>query len=161
MKKALSLLTVPLTLASCSTLGIPNADVSGNINGTQPTGKIRLAFQGMTVTGYQAPVADQINIPTFNPEKRAYAVSLPASPANGAYELLAYVDANGNNRYDSADSEVRTGSTGKSFIYSKDGTGSKSGTDLMNLKPGWTLYNLSEVKVEKSGAPFTNYILNW
>ncbi len=161
MKKILPLTILPLALASCNMFGVPNGDVSGNILGTQPSGNIRMAFQGLTVAGFQAPVADQINIPTFNPEKRAYTVSLPTNPADGAYELLAYVDGAGSkpNHYDIG--EQRTAVTGKTFIYSKDGLGKKDGTSLLNLKPGWTLYNVGTLKVEKSGTPFTGYDLNW
>lgn len=157
MKKALSLLTLPLALASCSTFGVPTGDVSGNLLGTQPSGAIRMAVRGVTLTGVQTPVVDQINIPTFNPEKRAYAISFPANPAEGGYELLAYVDANGNNRYDSG--ETRTQNTGKTFVYSQSGSGDKSGRDLADLKAGWTLVN--GTSVEKSGTPFTGYDLNW
>lgn len=155
MKKT-ALLLLPLAMASCNYLGIPDGDVSGNILGTQPSGTIRMALRGTTLNGGQAPALDQGNLGTFNPQKRVYSISLPATPVDGGYELFAYVDSNGNNTFDST--EKRT-SDSQTFAYSKDGTGSKSGENLLNLKAGWTQYK--GATVVKSGTPFTSVDLNW
>ncbi|ASN81496.1 MULTISPECIES: hypothetical protein [Deinococcus] len=161
MKKLAVVLTLPLALglAACDTLGVPKLDVSGNILGTKPSGTVRLTLRGTTVNGWQTPVLDQINIPTFNPEKSAYAISLPEKPSDGAYELLAYADTGATaNRYD--EGETRTQVTGKVFIYAKDGLGDKSAKDCLNVKAGWSLCDTATMKVDQSGTPF-DYDMTW
>lgn len=156
MKKA-ALLLLPLAMASCNYLGIPDGDVSGNILGTQPSGTIRMALRGVTLSGVQTPALDQGNLGTLNPEKRVYAISFPNTPEDGAYELFAYVDGAGStaNRYDNG--EQKTSS--RTFVYSQNGGGDKSGKDVLNLKPGWTLMN--GLTPGKNGAPFTSIDLTW
>lgn len=162
MKIKAIIFTLPLALglAACDNLGIPDGGVSGNILGVQPSGSVRLAMQGLTVEGISTPVLDQVNVGTFNPEKRAYAISLPPTPNDGTYELFAYVDNGATaNRYDS--SETRTTVEPTFFLYSKAGTGDKSGNDCRNAKPGWTLCETLTLKAVKSGTPFTDYDLEW
>lgn len=156
MKKA-ALLLLPLAMASCNYLGIPDGDVSGNILGTQPSGTIRMALRGVTLSGVQTPALDQGNLGTLNPEKRVYAISFPNTPEDGAYELFAYVDGETGTklRYDSG--EQKTSS--RTFVYSKSGLNNKDGSDILNLKPGWTLMN--GVTPGKNGTPFTSIDLNW
>lgn len=151
MNKTVVLLAVPLALASCSLLGVPNGDVSGNVLGKQPTeGAVRLAMRGATLSGFQTPVLDQGNIGTFNPEKRAYVISLPPEPADGAYELFAYVDTNRDNVFGPA--EARTRGTTTTFVYSKGGNAS------LNVRPGWSLYE--GLSLKKNGTPLT-YHMDW
>lgn len=151
MKKILALTILPLALASCNMFGVPNGDVSGNILGKQPVdGTVRLAMRGITLAGFQTPVLDQGNIGTFNPEKRAYVISLPSKPADGAYELFAYVDANGSNTLD--EKETRTKVTTTTFVYSKDGN------STLNIRSGWNMYD--GLTLQKNGTPF-QYDLNW
>ncbi|UBV42951.1 hypothetical protein LAJ19_01615 [Deinococcus taeanensis] len=154
MKNA-ALLLLPLAVASCGYLGIPDGDVSGNILGTQPAGTIRLALRGVTLSGVQTPALDQGNLGTFNPEKRVYAISFPVTPEDGGYELFAYVDTNKNNRFDSGEKQTDT----RNFVYSKNGAGDKSGKDVVNVKPGWTILNGGATG--QNGTPFTNVNLNW
>ncbi|GGR95627.1 hypothetical protein [Deinococcus sedimenti] len=156
MKKA-ALLLLPLTIASCGYLGIPDGDVSGNILGTQPSGTIRMALRGMTLSGVQTPALDQGNMGTLNPEKRVYAISFPNEPQDGAYELFAYVDGETGTKLRHDSGEQKTGS--RTFVFSKNGSGDKSGTDLLNVKPGWTLVN--GLTPGKNGTPFTGIDLNW
>lgn len=157
MKKILALTVLPLALASCNMFGVPNGDVSGNILGPQPSGTIRLALTEVSTSGIGETVIDQFNVRTFNPEKRAYIVSLKQNPTNGIYELFAYVDANNDNHYQP--SEKRATAPGVSFYYSQEGLGDKTGKDTFNLQPGWTMVK-NLVTVVDSDKPF-NLDLNW
>ncbi|MDO4262901.1 MAG: hypothetical protein Q4C67_01765 [Deinococcus sp.] len=160
MKKALMLLAItPLALASCDQLGIPNGDVSGTVTGTAPTGKgsIKLALGSLTLRGIGNSTPDQIALGTFNPGKKVYAISLPASPQEGGYDVFAYADSNSNGRWDN--SEPRTRSSSRGLIYSAAGVGKKDGSSLLNLKPGWT--QVQNANVVKSGKPFRDYNLSW
>ncbi|MBI0446121.1 hypothetical protein [Deinococcus sp. DB0503] len=157
MKKSLSLLALPLALASCGLFGLPKGDVTGSIYGSpNQNGNIRLALIG--AAGYQNNAVDQVDVGTLNPQKSVYAVTLPSSPKDGYYELLAYVDSKANNKYD-ADTEKRTQSNGKVMVYSANGLGNKDGSNLLNLKAGWSL--IQNGQVVKSGLPFNSYDLNW
>ena len=152
MKKILALTILPLALASCNMFGVPNGDVSGNILGKQPVdGPVRLSLSEISTAGIGATVLDQFNFGTFNPEKRAYVVSLKQNPADGIYELFAYVDANKDDHYNSG--EKRTQATTTRFIYSKDGN------STLNVRPGWNLYD--GLTFKKNGVPFSGYDLNW
>ncbi|MEW6422826.1 MAG: hypothetical protein AB1511_14060 [Deinococcota bacterium] len=158
MKKSLSVLALPLVLASCGLLGLPKGDVTGSIYGSPTqTGDIRLALTG--AAGYQNNSVDQVEVGTFNPQKRVYAITLPSSPKDGFYELLAYVDSNPKNSKYDAGTEERTKSNGKVLVYSNSGTGNKDGSNILNLKPGWSL--VQNGNVIKSGLPFNSYDLNW
>ena len=97
MKKILALTVLPLALASCNMFGVPNGDVSGNILGPQPSGTIRLALTEVSTSGIGETVIDQFNVRTFNPEKRAYIVSLKPNPTNGIYHLFSHVYATTHN----------------------------------------------------------------
>ncbi|MDR6220588.1 hypothetical protein [Deinococcus soli (ex Cha et al. 2016)] len=154
MKKA-ALLLLPLAMASCNYLGIPKGDVSGNLLGDQPSGTIRLTLRGVTLSGVQTPTLDQVNLGTLNPDKRVYAISFPNTPQDGAYELFAYADTSKDDKY--TDGEQKTGS--RTFVYSQNGVNKKDGSDVFNLKPGWTLMN--GVTPGKNGTPFTSIDLNW
>ena len=101
MKRQLVWLALALSLASCGVLGVPRGDVTGSITGTQPqAGDVRLALVGLSGSGYENNAVDQLDIGTFNAQKRVYSISLPGSPKAGVYEVLAYVDTNGDKTYD-------------------------------------------------------------
>ncbi|WP_084051028.1 hypothetical protein [Deinococcus hopiensis] len=153
MKKALPLLAAPLALAACSTLGLPNGDVTGSISGTAPAGgDVRLALLGRTGGGFENNAVDQVDVGTFNPQKRVYAISLPAAPRAGAYEVTAYVDSNGNKAYDAG--EPRTTYQNRFLIYSN----SDLGLFGFNVKQGW---NRVEGSAVSQGRPFSGFDLRW
>lgn len=153
MNKNLFWLALPLALASCGPLGIPKGDVTGSITGTQPeAGDVRLALVGRNGTGFENNAVDQFDIGTFNPQKRVYAISLPTDPKAGAYDVIAYVDTNKNNKYDAG--EPRTRNDSRFLIYSKQDV-SLFG---FNVKRGW---NRVEGTTVTQGLPFNSYDLSW
>ena len=133
--------------------------MSGTVSGAAPAGKgtIRLALGSLTLGGVGTATPDQLTLGTLNPDKKLYTISLPASPRDGAYDVFAYADTNANSRWDSG--EPRTQSSGKGLVYSAHGLGQKDGSNLLNIKPGWT--QVQNVTVVRSGRPFTNYNLSW
>ncbi|EYB69352.1 hypothetical protein DEIPH_ctg008orf0075 [Deinococcus phoenicis] len=147
------MLVLPLSLASCGMFGLPKGDVTGSITGTQPqAGDVRLALIGMTGSGFENNAVDQLDIGTFNPEKRVYAISLPANPKAGAYEVLAYVDTNKDNKYTAG--EPRTRNQGRYLIFATQ----DAGLFGFNVKKGW---NRADGTTVTQGLPFNNYDLSW
>lgn len=153
MTKTLAWLILPLSLASCGVLGVPRGDVTGSITGTQPTGgDVRLALVGRTGAGFENNPVDQIDVGTFNPQKRVYAISLPGSPKQGAYDVLAYVDRNGDKKYTSG--EPRTAAQNRYLVYSNQDASFFGFT----FKRGW---NRVEGSTISQTMPFSGYDLNW
>lgn len=153
MKKTVSLLALPLALASCGLLGLPRGDVTGTINGTQPeNGDVRLALVGVTGSGFENNAVNQLDIGTFNPQKRVYSISLPDNPKQGAYDVIAYVDTNKNNKYDSG--EPRTKTDSRYLIFANQDVSIFGFT----VKKGW---NRVEGTTVTQGLPFNNFDLEW
>jgi len=153
MKRILSVLAVPLALASCGVLGVPRGDVTGSITGTQPEGgNVRLALVGRTGTGFENNPVDQIDVGTFNPQKRVYAISLPNNPKQGAYDVLAYVDRNADGKYTSG--EPRTRAQNRYLVYSNQDASFFGFT----FKRGW---NRVEGSTISQTMPFSGYDLSW
>ncbi|WP_034386278.1 hypothetical protein [Deinococcus sp. YIM 77859] len=152
MKRLLAFLTLPLALASCSTFGVPNGDVTGDIsNAPVGQGTVRLALRGVTFGGTTNETVEQFAVtPT---DKGIYAISLPPSPRDGGYEVIAYVDSNGNRQYDSG--ETRTQSNGKTLVY----TSSNVVGTFTGLSKGWNL--VQDGQVVQRGTPFHNYDLTF
>lgn len=152
MKKLLAYAVLPLALASCNLFGITKGDVTGNIS-KAPTnqGTIRMAVLGVTVAGVTNNYTDQIAVvPGSN---GAFAVTLPGSPNNGGYQVIAYADANNNSAYDLG--ETRTQDNGKVLVYSN----SAIFGNLTGVPMGWSQWqNLS---LTKTGTPFNNYDLTF
>ena len=150
MKKIL--LLAPLALASCGVFGTPTTyDVSGTISGTAPGSPIKLALVGVSATGVVNADVNQVAVTVFDAKK--FSVDYPDAPAAGIYQVIAYVDANGDGKYNIG--EARTENNGKYLIYSANG-----GTlgSLVGLKAGWNL--LQGTTVSQPGR-ITNYDLNW
>lgn len=152
MKQVLSLLALPLALAACSTFGVPNGDVTGNIsNAPVGQGTVRMALLGVTFGGTTNETVEQFAVtPT---DKGVYAISLPASPRDGGYEVIAYVDSDRDQQYDQG--EPRTQSNGKTLVY----TSSNVVGTFTGLSKGWNL--VQDGKVAQRGAPFRNYDLTF
>ncbi|WP_104989565.1 hypothetical protein [Deinococcus sp. NW-56] len=153
INKAALALGLPLALASCGALGVPRGDVTGEIRGTQPqNGDVRIALVGLTGTGYENNAVDQLDIGTFNPQKRVYTISLPDTAKAGVYEVLAYVDLNSNKKFDAG--EPRTARSTRGLIYAT----SDASLFGFTVKKGW---NRLEGTMVSQSRPFTNYDLNW
>lgn len=153
INKAALALSLPLVLASCGLLGLPRGDVTGAIRGDQPqTGDVRLALVGLTGEGYENNNVDQLNIGTFNPQKRVYSISLPNTAAPGVYEVLAYVDLNRNKKFDA--NEPRTKRANRGLIYATSDTTFFGFT----VKRGWNRFEGTTVSQTR---PFSNYDLEW
>lgn len=153
MKKSLSLLALPLALASCGLFGLPKGDVTGSIYGSQPeNGDVRLALVGVTGSGFENNAVNQLDIGTFNPQKRVYSISLPDNPKQGAYDVIAYVDTNKNNKYDSG--EPRTKTDSRYLIFANQDVSIFGFT----VKKGW---NRVEGTTVTQGLPFNNFDLEW
>jgi len=153
MKRSLLLLTLPLSLAACATLGVPNGDVTGSISGTPPeAGNVRLALLGRTGAGFENNDVDQVDVGNLTGTKRVYALSLPPTPRAGAYEVIAYVDRNGNKGYDVG--EPRTPYSNRFLIYSPQ----DAGVFGFNVKTGW---NRVEGTTVTQGLPFNGFDLSW
>ncbi|WP_051363629.1 hypothetical protein [Deinococcus murrayi] len=153
MNKAALALGLPLALASCGLLGFPRGDVTGTIRGNQPqTGNVRIALVGLTGTGYENNAVDQLDIGTFNPQKRVYSISLPDTAGAGVYEVLAYVDLNGNKKFDA--NEPRTRRANRGLIYATSDTTFFGFT----VKRGWNRFEGTTVSQTR---PFSNYDLEW
>lgn len=152
MKKALALLALPLGIASCSSVGVPNGDVTGDIAGAPTSqGTIRLALVGVTFGGVTNDSVAQFAVtPT---DRGVYALSLPSAPRDGGYEVIAYADRNANSRYDSG--ETRSQSNGKTLVY----TSSNAVGTVTGLSKGWNL--VQGGKVVQSGTPFNDYDLSF
>lgn len=151
MRKLL-VLGLPLVIAACSTTGVPNGDVTGDITGA-PTnqGTIRLALLGLTFGGTVNESVEQFAVtPT---DRGVYALTLPATPRDGGYEVIAYADRNGNGTYDPG--ETRTQSSGKILAY----TTSNFVGNVTGLSKGWNL--VQDGRLVKSGTPFNNYDLSF
>ncbi|MPY67204.1 DUF2141 domain-containing protein [Deinococcus sp. SDU3-2] len=153
MTKAALALGLSLTLASCNLLGVPRGDVTGEIRGTQPqSGNVRIALIGLTGTGFENNAVDQLDIGTFNPQKRVYSISLPDTAKAGVYEVLAYVDLNNNKKFDA--NEPRTQRSTRGLIYAT----SDASLFGFTVKKGWNRFDGTTVSQTR---PFGNYDLNW
>lgn len=146
MKKILPLTVLPLALASCSLFGVPNGDVSGSISNA-PSGSIRMAVLGITFAGQTNTTVNQIAVTPGADGK--YIISLPSTPANGGYEVIAYQDTSGDGNYQSG--EPRTKNNGKTLVYSNTAVTIGS----FNLPQGWSQWE--GTTLTKTGTPFTGY----
>ena len=145
------LLLAPLALASCGLLGTPKTyDVSGTISGTAPGSPIKLALVGVSSTGAVNADVAQVAVTVF--DARKFSVDYPDSPAPGIYQVIAYVDANGDGKYNAT--EKRTENNGKYLIYSA----SDATVDSVTVKSGWNLFQGTTVT---QPGRITNYDLNW
>ena len=144
------LLLLPLTLASCGLFGTPkNYDVTGTLSGTAPAGTVKLAVVGVGLTGVVN--ADVPQIAVALPSTQKFALDYP-NVADGIYQVIAYVDANGDGKYNVG--ETRTQNNGKYLIYSTNGVLS----GLTNVKAGWN-YAVG-LNVTQPGR-VTDYDLTW
>lgn len=141
-----------LTLASCNLNGVTSGDVMGSIS-SAPTGQgtIRMAVLGISLGGVSNAYTEQLTVVPNN--KGVFAVNLPASPAVGGYEVIAYADKNENKKYDIG--EPRTKSNGKTLVYSDGGV---LGT-LLGLSKGWN--QVENLKVTDTTIPFSGYDLSF
>ncbi|GAA5514253.1 hypothetical protein Dcar01_03008 [Deinococcus carri] len=151
-----TLLLLPLALASCGLFGTPsNYDVTGTLTGTPPTaGNVRLALLGASLGGVVNANVPQIDVSLGN--RGVFGVDWPAAPAEGLYQVIAYVDTNSDRQYNSG--EPRTHDNQKYLVYSRGG----ALADLVGLKAGWNLVNTSTTPftVTQPGR-VTGYDLNW
>lgn len=121
MNKLFLLAAVPLTLASCGLIGLPQSlDVSGSVLGTPPAGTVRLALVGANASGVVQDGSQQAAI-TLSPSDKRYAVDLPADwkQKDGYYNVVAYVDADNDGMYDAG--EQSTSHQGSYLVYDVDG----------------------------------------
>ncbi|GAA5535122.1 hypothetical protein Dalu01_03544 [Deinococcus aluminii] len=152
MKKVLSLLALPLALASCSVFGVPNGDVTGTIsNAPTNQGTIRLAVLGVSFGGISNTSVNQIAVTPGS--GGVYSISLPQNPSDGGYEVIAYADTNNDGQYESG--EPRTQSNGKTLVY----TSSNLVGTFTGLSKGWNL--VQNGQIVKSGTPFNGYDLSF
>lgn len=127
--KRLALLA-PLALASCGVLGTPqNYDVNGTISGTAPAGTVKMAVVGVALNGVVNADVPQIALTVFDQQK--FSVDYPANPADGIYQVIAYVDKDGNGQYTLG--EPRTQNNGKYLVYTKSGLL----PSITGLSAGW------------------------
>lgn len=156
MKKLALLALLPLTLGSCGLFGTPkNYNVSGTISGTQPTGTLKLAVVGVSASGVVNANVGQIAVPTFDANTKKFSVDYPSNPADGIYQVIAYIDGgtNPNGKYDVG--ETRTKNNNMYLVYSKSGGAIES---LLGIKAGWNL--VVGTTVTQPGN-ITNYDLSW
>lgn len=153
MKSLLLTSVLALSLAACSTIGIPNGDVTGNIS-SAPTGQgsVRLAVVGVTFGGLTNTTVNQISVvPGSN---GVYVLSLPAAPQNGGYRVIAYADKNNNSAYDIGTDPV-TQDNGKVLVYASSALTLGS----FSVPQGWSQWQNGSIT--KSGTPFNNYDLTF
>ncbi len=148
MKKIALLALLPLTLGSCGLFGTPKSyAINGTINGTAPTGTVKLAVVGVTSTGVVNDIVGQITV--FSNNK--YSADYPSNPSNGFYQVIAFIDANGDGKYQVTETRTKL-DTSRYLVYSKDGD--------PNLKyaPGW---NYLKSGTASQPTLITDYDLNW
>ncbi len=152
MKKLVLIGLLPLMLAACGIGGTPrNYDVSGTISGTQPSGTLKMAVVGVNLGGVVNTATGQIAI--NSPDGKKFSVDYPPSPADGLYQVIAYIDANGNGKYDLG--ETRTANNNKYLAYARSSGGLAS---LVGLKAGWN-YVVGTAVTQPSRI--TDYDLSW
>lgn len=149
MKKLALLTLLPLTLGSCGLFGTPKTyAISGTITGTQPAGTMKLAVIGVNSTGIYNENIGQIAVPTFDSNTKKFSVDYPSKAAEGYYQVIAYIDANGDSKYNVG--ETRTKNNNMYLVY-RD-------SNMMDLKTGWNL--MQGTTVTQPGT-ITNYDLSW
>lgn len=154
MKKLALLTLLPLTLGSCGLFGTPKTyAVSGTISGTQPSGNVKMAVLGVSASGVVNANVGQIAIPTFDNNTKKFSVDYPSNPADGVYQVIAYIDANGDSKYNVG--ETRTKNNNMYLVYSKSGGTVET---LLGIKAGWNL--VQGTTVTQPGT-ITNYDLSW
>lgn len=151
MKNILLAASLPLLLSGCGIFGTPkNYDVSGTISGTAPAGTVKLAVVGVSLGGVVNEATGQVAVTVFDTKK--FSVDYPASPADGIYQVIAYVDSNGDGKYNVG--ETRTQNNGKYLVYSKNGVLS----GLTGIKAGWN-YVIGTTVTQPTRV--TDYDLSW
>lgn len=141
-------------LSSCGLFGngIPTSNaVTGKISNI-PEGKtVKVALVGVDTAGISSKDAAQI-VGTFR-SSGLYGVALPELSTTGVYDVVGYIDANGNKQYDIG--ETRTKPTTNYFVISQ---GTAVG-QLLGLKKGWNQIDL--LRIVKSGNYFPDYNLSF
>ncbi|WP_291423582.1 hypothetical protein [Deinococcus sp.] len=152
MNKLVLTALLPLLLAACGIGGTPkNYDVSGTISGKQPSGALKMAVVGVSLGGVVNTATGQIAI--SSPDGKKFSVDYPLSPADGLYQVIAYIDADGNGKYNLG--ELRTANNNKYLAYAKSGGGLAS---LVGLRAGWN-YVIGTAVTQPSRI--TDYDLSW
>lgn len=152
MRKLALAALMPLALASCGIFGTPtNYNVSGTISGSAPAGTVKLAVVGVSTSGVVNADVAQIAVNTFDGKK--FSVDYPSNPSDGVYQVIAYVDSNGNGKYDVG--ETKTQNNNKYLVYLKNGGTLES---WLGLKAGWNY--VVGTNVSQSNH-ITDYDLNW
>lgn len=108
MKKLALLAAIPVVLASCNNNELPTQyDISGSINGTAPSGTVKIALVGGALS--TDPVQN-IDVTGFKFANSKYTVDLPNNPnaALGFYEIIAYVDASKDGKYNFGETRTKT-----------------------------------------------------
>lgn len=109
MKKVALILALPLALASCNWLNNPTTqfDISGSMNGATPSGgEIKLALVGASLSFN--PIQN-FDVAQINLANSKFTLDLPNQPTGlaGIYEVIAYVDANKNGKYDVGETRTK------------------------------------------------------
>lgn len=151
MKKFLLLALSASILASCGNNVPTSYDLTGKVTGTAPGQPVKLVMVGASVAGVGQADIPQISIQLGN--TGFFGVDFPNNPRTGGYDVFAYVDGNGNGKYEIG--EQRTTPNGKFLVYAE--TNNIIG-DLLGIKKGWNL--IQGLQASQPGR-INEYNLSW
>lgn len=147
MKKiALLILTLPLLIACGDQKSPDSFDVSGKLLGEIPGRPVLLSMIATSLGGVIDEKVDQVPVKLLS--KGAFAIDFPKQPYDGAYQVIAYLDKNGNNKYDLG--EQRTQNNKKYLVHSQN--------DSLGYKKGW---NLMDAGIISQPEKVLDYDLQW
>lgn len=145
-KIALLVLILPIFIA-CGAQKSPNSfDVSGKLLGEIPGRPVLLSMVATSLGGVIDEKVDQIPVELLS--KGAFAIDFPQQPYDGAYQVIAYLDKNSNNKYDLG--EQRTQNNKKYLVHSQTGG--------LGYKKGWNLMDEGRISQPEK---VLNYDLQW
>lgn len=143
---------MPLALASCGIFNTPtNYAVSGTISGTAPAGTVKMAVVGVSSTGVVNADVGQIAVTVSDGKK--FSVDYPTNPADGIYQVIAYIDGNSNGKYDLGETRTQVGN--RFLVYLKNGGTLQA---WLGLKAGWNYVVGTSIT---QPTRITDYDLSW
>lgn len=134
-------------LVSCGKKQSPNEfDISGQLLGEKPGTPIQITVIATSVGGVLNEKITQL--PVERMSDHMFASNFPKKPYDGAYQIIAYVDKNDNQRFDIG--EKRTQNNNKYLVHSVNG-----GT---GFQKGWNLMDNGRISQPQK---ISDYDLNW